>query len=132
VVLTTVSAVDSRGVFTLTDLNAYPSQYFQFGVCKFVTGVNSGFARDIADNADQPHVTMMIPFMFLPQVGDKCLIVVGCDKKITTCHTKFANTLNNRGFPQIPGTDQYFKVGVPGGAGTASLTDRQALALGSG
>ena len=32
-------------------------------------------------------------------------IVAGCDKRFETCRTKFANRLNFRGFPHMPGND---------------------------
>ncbi len=32
-------------------------------------------------------------------------IYAGCDKRFETCRAKFANTLNFRGFPHMPGND---------------------------
>lgn len=37
--------------------------------------------------------------------GDMLRLEVGCDKRDETCRTKFANFLNFRGFPHIPGED---------------------------
>ena len=31
--------------------------------------------------------------------------LAGCDKALATCATKFTNTLNFRGFPDMPGND---------------------------
>ena len=33
------------------------------------------------------------------------VIYAGCDKRFDTCRAKFANTLNFRGFPHMPGND---------------------------
>jgi uncharacterized phage protein (TIGR02218 family) len=33
------------------------------------------------------------------------LLEAGCDKRAETCRLKFANFLNFRGFPHVPGED---------------------------
>jgi uncharacterized phage protein (TIGR02218 family) len=38
-------------------------------------------------------------------MSDTFTIRAGCDKRIATCGTKFANVVNFRGFPNIPGQD---------------------------
>ena len=41
-----------------------------------------------------------------PIVGSDAFVIrAGCDKRIATCHAKFANVANFRGFPHIPGQD---------------------------
>ena len=37
--------------------------------------------------------------------GDSFTVSAGCDKYFATCRDKFANALNFRGFPQMPGND---------------------------
>lgn len=37
--------------------------------------------------------------------GDRIRVEAGCDKRVETCRDKFANFLNFRGFPDIPGED---------------------------
>ena len=37
--------------------------------------------------------------------GDRVRIEAGCDKAEDTCRLKFANMVNFRGFPDIPGED---------------------------
>ena len=32
-------------------------------------------------------------------------MTAGCDKRFSTCRTKFANGLSFRGFPHMPGSD---------------------------
>jgi uncharacterized phage protein (TIGR02218 family) len=38
-------------------------------------------------------------------IGDSVELVAGCDKSAGTCRTKFANIVNFRGFPHMPGND---------------------------
>ena len=37
--------------------------------------------------------------------GDDFVVRAGCDKRFATCKAKFANVVNFRGFPQMPGDD---------------------------
>lgn len=37
--------------------------------------------------------------------GATFMATAGCDKRFATCRTRFANTLNFRGFPHLPGND---------------------------
>jgi len=45
-------------------------------------------------------------------VGDEVRLEAGCDKRPATCKEKFANFLNYRGFPDIPGEDQPINIRV--------------------
>ena len=42
---------------------------------------------------------------FAIAAGDAITVTAGCDKSYATCRAKFANGLNFRGFPHIPGND---------------------------
>ena len=47
--------------------------------------------------------------------GDEARVTVGCDKAFATCHGRFANADNFRGFPHLPGNDFAFSyAGVDG------------------
>ena len=48
-------------------------------------------------------------------VGDQVRLVAGCDKTFATCKAKFANALNFRGFPHLPGNDAAYGYVVDGG-----------------
>ena len=50
-------------------------------------------------------VTLLEAPMRAIAVGDGFTARAGCDKRIATCSTKFANTANFRGLPNIPGQD---------------------------
>jgi uncharacterized phage protein (TIGR02218 family) len=41
----------------------------------------------------------------MPGPGAACTVKAGCDKSFATCKAKFANHLNFRGFPHLPGND---------------------------
>ena len=39
---------------------------------------------------------------------------IGCDKRLATCRARFANAVNYRGFPHMPGNDFVTYYPVPG------------------
>ena len=49
--------------------------------------------------------------------GDTFVVTAGCDKRFETCTSKFANALNFRGFPHLPGNDFVVAYAVPGEPG---------------
>lgn len=110
--LGTIQSVTSRSVFATAGISLV-NQRAQWGTCEWLTGRNKGVIREIVDQTGNV-ITTIIPPPHKPLVGDVVVITVGCDKKITTCFSKFNNVANFRGFPSVPGTDQYFRVGAPG------------------
>jgi uncharacterized phage protein (TIGR02218 family) len=81
--------------------------------------VNSGPANGLAahirhdkalsDGARE--LSLWDTFGIAPAAGDLVRVEAGCDKSFATCSAKFANALNFRGFPDIPGED--WLVAVP-------------------
>jgi uncharacterized phage protein (TIGR02218 family) len=48
---------------------------------------------------------LFLPMGYAIRVGDLFRIHPGCDKRLDTCITRFANVLNFRGEPYVPGQD---------------------------
>ena len=48
--------------------------------------------------------------------GDTFAVTAGCDKRFATCRDRFANAVNFRGFPHIPGNDFVVQLSGPGRA----------------
>ena len=46
--------------------------------------------------------------------GDAVTVLAGCDRRFATCRDKFANSINFRGFPHIPGNDFVLSYPKPG------------------
>jgi uncharacterized phage protein (TIGR02218 family) len=46
---------------------------------------------------------------------DAFVVRAGCDKRLATCGTKFANVANFRGFPHIPGQDAVLRYATKDG-----------------
>ena len=57
----------------------------------------------------------------LIEVGDALDIFAGCDKRFETCQSKFANAVNFRGFPHIPGQNTVIRYAAKGDANAGAV-----------
>ena len=81
---------------------------FRLGLIAFESGPLAGLSFDIeADrrSGEGRAIELFLPLPVAAQAGDRAVLTIGCDKSFETCRTRFANTLNFRGFPQMPGAD---------------------------
>lgn len=85
--------------------------WFDWGVIKFLTGMNAGRAVEVMDyNHATGEITTALPLPYQAKVGDLFSIQAGCNKTASECSNKFKNILNFRGHPRVPGQGQYFKI----------------------
>ena len=56
--------------------------------------------------------TLQLQMPYEVQVGDTYVMKAGCDKSLGTCISKFANAVNFRGEPYLPGVDRLVSVGT--------------------
>lgn len=83
------------------------ADYFGAGVITFTGGANNGVKLEIYsyDSTTKTFVTHL-PLPYNPAQGDTYSLTPGCRKRYTEdCRTKWANTNNHGGFPDIPGSD---------------------------
>lgn len=108
-----VAAVLSADRLVIAGLPVLEAGHFRLGACRFLGGGLSGQRLAIEESeatvtgADGNRMTLSLwlPMDAMPDVGDQVMLTVGCDKSFSTCRTLFSNTLNFRGFPQMPGSD---------------------------
>ena len=76
---------------------------FVHGHLRWISGRAAGLAADIVAH----HGAALQPDRWQtgPAPGDLALLVQGCDKAFATCSGRFANALNFRGEPHLPGND---------------------------
>ena len=65
-------------------------------------GAQSGIAARRADGGEP--TTELLDAAPL-EVGAPFTVYAGCDKRLATCAAKFANVVNFRGLPHMPGND---------------------------
>jgi uncharacterized phage protein (TIGR02218 family) len=85
-------------------LSGFPDGWFEGGVAIWQGGANAGVAREVVawDQATRTLVLFTLP-PYPAAPGDVLRLQPGCDKRWDTCRLKFANRLNFRGEPLIPG-----------------------------
>jgi uncharacterized phage protein (TIGR02218 family) len=74
------------------------------GLLRWIGGENSGLEGAIAVS-DGSSVTLRIDPALPVAVGDLVELIEGCDKSLATCAARFANAVNFRGEPFLPGID---------------------------
>jgi uncharacterized phage protein (TIGR02218 family) len=90
------------------------------GKITWLSGANNGVSVEIKLHRKAGSSADLELWQRAPQAiaaGDTFRIYAGCDKRHTTCRDKFANALNFRGFPHMPGNDFIIRVpqqGEPG------------------
>jgi len=88
--------------------NLQADHTFSFGTVKFVSGANQGYEAEVKSYAGGVF-TCQLPLPFDVAVGDTFEAIRGCDRTFNTCRTVFANQLNFRGFPHLPGVDEMLR-----------------------
>jgi uncharacterized phage protein (TIGR02218 family) len=110
----TITSVTDRQKFKCSTLTQ-DAGFFTGGAVTFTSGDNDGLKMEVKEfNATE--VVLALPMPNTIQASDTFSIVAGCDKTAATCIAKFANFINFRGFPDIPGMDAILET-----AGTADL-----------
>lgn len=104
--VTQVIAADTVRIVT-----ARATGFFTFGKATFTTGANAGAINEVLLHDGQT-IRLFVPMPRPIVVGDQIVLVAGCDKTPETCNAKFANILNFRGEPHIPGNDKVFSYPV--------------------
>lgn len=103
-----VTQADPPGTVLVSGLDGFPQDWFTHGGLVWTSGACLGrTARVEAHRKDVSGVRLVLrPENGLAaEAGDSFTISAGCDKKFSTCKAKFANPLNFRGFPHLPGND---------------------------
>jgi uncharacterized phage protein (TIGR02218 family) len=99
-----VAIAHSARRFTAAGLATYPAGWFSGGRLSFTTGANAGRAGEVKRHG-RDAIELWQAMSEAIASGDLFDITAGCDKQFATCRQKFANGINFRGFPYMPGND---------------------------
>ncbi len=94
--------------FRVSGLDSFADGWFRDGLVTWSGGGNGGRQSEVkAHHVDASGVEIELRQLLPVAVaaGDGFAIVAGCDKQFSTCRSKFANSVNFRGFPHMPGND---------------------------
>ena len=110
--------------FTASGLAGFAVGWFTFGTVEWTSGANTGRRTEVLgqDIADGITILTLLEAPVRPIAGSDTFIVrAGCDKRMETCGAKFANTVNFRGFPHIPGQDAILRYATKDGGHQGSV-----------
>ena len=107
-----VVSLTGRNQIEIAGLSGFSSDWFMHGVAVWSAGQRLGVKDRITgqhrrDAAD--YVSFQRDISDWVAIGDTLTMHAGCDRRFSTCRSKFQNTLNFRGFPHIPGSDFVLK-----------------------
>jgi uncharacterized phage protein (TIGR02218 family) len=120
-----IASVSATSSFLASGLGAFATSWFTAGKLTWITGPNAGLAAEVKVHTLGAAGVSIRLWQAMPQplaAGDAFTVTAGCDKRFATCRDRFANAVNFRGFPHIPGNDflvSYPVVGEPGHDGSA-------------
>lgn len=113
-----LSGYDGLGRMRFEGLSFLEEGWFSRGIVSIQSGVGLGLSAVIKSDRmidGVRAVELWDELGQLPAPGDLVLLRAGCDKQAATCQSKFANFLNFRGFPHIPGEDWLMSYPVASG-----------------
>lgn len=103
--------------FTVSGLSGYDHDFFTRGLAAFTSGPAAGLNIEVKSHANISGVVTIELWADAegpPVAGNTFSVRAGCDKRFETCKARFANALNFRGFPSMPGNQLMTKVGRKG------------------
>lgn len=111
-----VLALSTPTTVHVSGLGDFSAGWFTHGEITWTSGVLEGRTVTVLGHGAASGETMLTlsPSEPLPTPEDTFTIVTGCDKRFSTCKTKFANPDNFRGFPHLPGNDAAYAYVVDG------------------
>jgi uncharacterized phage protein (TIGR02218 family) len=113
------SVIDVRDRFRLAveGLDAFDEGWFGLGGAAWSNGARHGLVDRIVSHSrigGVDIVSFAAPVGDWVLAGDDFIATTGCDRRFATCREKFANGVNFRGFPHIPGSDFVLRYPRPG------------------
>jgi len=103
-----ISAVTDERRFAASGLEAFASDWFTRGRLEFTSGAAGGQAYEVKRDTllmGIHAIELWQPARGPLDVGQTFVVTAGCDKLPAVCRAKFANIINFRGFPHMPGND---------------------------
>ena len=104
--------------FRFRTRGAFAAGWFSHGLLTWQSGRNAGRSERIGNHRKSGAETVLTLWQTdgtSPEAGDSFFVLAGCDKTFATCKAKFANALNFRGFPHLPGNDAGYAYVTEGG-----------------
>ena len=99
-----VISISGQRVLALSGIGGFEPGFFARGRLRFLSGANAGRVGAIKFHRAGT-VELWQPVPGTVPAGERVRVTAGCDKQFATCRNRFANGINFRGFPHMPGDD---------------------------
>jgi uncharacterized phage protein (TIGR02218 family) len=103
-----VTSVIGDRSFAASGLGGFAAGWFTLGRLSWTGGANTGRLAEVASHdvvSGARRLTLLEAPVRPIAVSHDFVVRAGCDKRVETCRDRFANAVNFRGFPHIPGQD---------------------------
>ncbi|HEV7344787.1 MAG TPA: DUF2163 domain-containing protein [Devosia sp.] len=104
----TVTAIVDDHRVLVAGLGGFETGWFGFGSAQWTDGRRNGLRDAVATHQREAAGDVLCFSVSIGdwvQPGDTLTVRAGCDRRFASCRDKFANAVNFRGFPHIPGSD---------------------------
>lgn len=115
-----IAGIEGVSLFAVEGIGSFADEWFSRGRLVWASGANAGLGVEVKSHRLHGGVATLSLWQVPPHavsVGDTFAVTAGCDKRFETCRDKFANAINFRGFPHLPGNDFVTSYAVPGEPG---------------
>ncbi|MEQ1902181.1 MAG: DUF2163 domain-containing protein [Devosia sp.] len=112
-----VTAIRDRYRIAVSGIEGFPRDWFALGRARWSSGRRGGIADAVVGQTrlgGEDILSFAQPVGDWVIAGDTLTLTAGCDRRFATCRDRFANTVNFRGFPHIPGNDFVLRHPKPG------------------
>ena len=119
-----VTALAGDRTFTASGLGSFAAGSFTLGRLTWTDGANAARTAEVASHTisgGERHIALLEAPVRPIEPGDDFDVRAGCDKRPETCRDRFANVLNFRGFPHIPGQDTVIRYPNRGDANSGEV-----------
>lgn len=109
--------VHDRYRLAVSGIGGFVEGWFGLGTAAWSNGKRDGLVDQIVSHARVGGVDILSFAVAVGDwvvAGDDFTARAGCDRRFSTCREKFANPVNFRGFPHIPGSDFVLRYPRPG------------------
>jgi uncharacterized phage protein (TIGR02218 family) len=104
----TIVAVLDEALVQVAGVADFAAGWFSRGTLQCVSGGNAGKVLEVKSHRLAGGLALVSLWQVPGQpfaLGDGVILRAGCDRQFATCRDRFANAVNFRGFPHMPGND---------------------------
>ncbi|MDO1581568.1 DUF2163 domain-containing protein [Rhizobium oryzicola] len=100
-----ILAMVDRSHLTVSGIASFAAGFFDQGSLRLASGERAEIEAHTVLVDGTVQLSLWLPMERDVAGGEAVTVIAGCDKRFSTCKSRFNNHLNFRGFPHVPGSD---------------------------